>query len=348
MQHLTHISARRRRLSAFLLGLLILLPLKLSAQWEKDILPGYSASTIPLRSDSRGALVATLVRHDSLVGAPRALLYVHGYNDYFFQQALGDSITHHGIAFYALDLRRYGRSLRPHQDAFATTNLREYYEELGKALKQIRQEGAKEVYLMAHSTGGLITSLYLHDTRNSDSIAGFILNSPFLDFNFSPAQERYIVPLLAGVGKALPSKVISGISREPDLYAQSLLKRYHGKWDFDTNWKKDHGHPIRLGWLRAIRRWHQRVHQGLDLHMPILLMSSDKSLRASGAWQPAYAEADLVLDVEDIQRYGQRLGDRIQAVRIPGGLHDLFLSTDSTAYQQAYQQLFTFLDALAR
>lgn len=320
---------------------------ELSAQWRQDILPGYSQCTIPLRSDSRGEVVATLVRRDSLHTAPRALLYVHGYNDYFFQSALGDSITRHGIAFYALDLRRYGRSLRPHQDAFWTSDLREYYEELGKALQQIRLEGAKEVYLMAHSTGGLITSLYLHDTRNSDHIAGFILNSPFLDFNFPPSQEKTILPLLSRLGKALPSKVITGVSKKPGLYAQSLLKRYHGKWDFDTTWKKDHGHPIRLGWLRTIRAGHQRVQGGLDLPMPILLMSSDKSLRPTGAWKSDYAEADLVLDVEDIQRYGVRLGRDVRAVRIPKGLHDLFLSSDSTAYAQSYSQLFTFLDQLA-
>lgn len=334
-------------LSLLFLHVLSLLPLELSAQWKEDILPGYSQTTLPLRSDEHGALVATLVRRDSLQHSPRALLYVHGYNDYFFQQALGDSINRHGLAFYALDLRRYGRSLRPHQDAFATKDLREYYEELGKALEVIRLEGAKEVYLMAHSTGGLITSLYLHDTSNRDSIAGFLLNSPFFDFNFSPSQERYALPLLTGLGKLFPGKVATGTSRKPELYAQSLLSRYHGLWDYDTAWKKDHGHPIRLGWVRAIRRGHQRLQKGLTLPMPILLMSSNKSLHASGMWKPEYGQADLVLDVEDIQRYGQCLGPRVRSVRIPHGMHDLVLSSDSTARRQAYEAITSFLDSLA-
>lgn len=330
-----------------LLALSALLPEELFAQWKADILPGYSQCTIPLRSDDRGAVVATLVRRDSLYHAPRALLYVHGYNDYFFQSALGDSVTRHGIAFYALDLRRYGRSLLVHQDAFATRDLREYYEELTKAIEQIRHEGAKEVYLMGHSTGGLITSLFLHDTQNRSRVAGLILNSPFFDFNFPPRLERTVLPMLSGVAKLLPSTVIVGVSKQPQLYAQSLLKRYHGKWDFDTAWKKDHGHPIRLGWLRAIRTGHLRLQRGLNLSMPILLMSSDKSLRPVGAWKPEYGEVDLVLDVEDIQKYGQRIGSNIQAVRIPRGLHDLFLSSDSTAYSLSYQHLFAFLDTLA-
>ena len=199
---------------------------------------------------------------------------------------------------------------------------------------------------MAHSTGGLITSLYLADTKNQDSIRAFILNSPFFDFNFSKAEEKIVLPLLSASAGIAPSKVISGVSKSPELYAQSLLSRYHGPWDYDTYLKKDYGHPIRLGWLRAIRRGHKRVQRGLQLPMPILLMSSDKSIRAKGVWQEAFGKADLVLDVEDIQRYGKKLGPQVEAHRIPNGLHDLFLSSDSTAYATVYRTLFTFLDSL--
>ena len=45
------------------------------------------------------------------------MLYVHGYNDYFFQKHAADFYTGLGISFYALDLRKPGRSLLPHQTA---------------------------------------------------------------------------------------------------------------------------------------------------------------------------------------------------------------------------------------
>ena len=199
---------------------------------------------------------------------------------------------------------------------------------------------------MAHSTGGLITSLYLADTQNQDSIRGFILNSPFFDFNFSKIEEAVVLPLLVASAGLFPNKVISGTSKTPNLYSQSLLARYHGLWDYDTRLKKDCGHPIRLSWVRAIVRGHKRVQHGLQLPMPILLMSSDKSIRAKGDWQEAFGKADLVLDVEDIQRYGQRLGPHVEAHQIPNGLHDLFLSSDTTAYKAAYRTLFSFLDSL--
>lgn len=319
----------------------------LAAQWRADILSGYSQLTLPMQADYSGEVVATLVRRDRPVRSERALLYVHGYNDYFFQAALGDSIVAHGMDFYALDLRKYGRSILPHQDPFEVKILKEYYEELAAAVKQIRSEGAKEIYFMAHSTGGLITSLYLEDTKNSDSIRALILNSPFFDFNLSKAQEKILLPLVTSVAGLFPRIILLPPLKKPHIYDQSLLKQYYGRWEYDMSWKKALGHPVRLGWLRAIRRGHKRVQKGLHLQMPVLLMSSDKSLHSHGVWSEECAQADLVLDVEDIQRYGKRISSRVEAHRIPHGLHDLFLSSDTAAYQEAYRTLFSFINSIS-
>ena len=100
----------KQRLSFLLLLLLCsIYPSELLAQWHADSLPGYSQRSLQMQADYAGAVTATLVRHHrEAMPARRALLYVHGYNDYFFQAALGDSIAQHGIDFYALDLRKYG------------------------------------------------------------------------------------------------------------------------------------------------------------------------------------------------------------------------------------------------
>ncbi|MGH9060169.1 MAG: alpha/beta hydrolase, partial [Acidimicrobiales bacterium] len=89
--------------------------------WGPDVLgAGYQARIIPLGTDDEGEVVATLVRRDPSPRAGRAglagtaVLYVHGYNDYFFQTDLADFFAERGATFYALDLRKYGRSLRPH------------------------------------------------------------------------------------------------------------------------------------------------------------------------------------------------------------------------------------------
>ena len=95
--------------------------------WGPDLLgPGFEARTLELLPDEEDdGAVATLVRHmpasdpGALAGTPTrttfALLYLHGWNDYFFQRDLAREISRLGGAFYALDLRRYGRSLREGQ-----------------------------------------------------------------------------------------------------------------------------------------------------------------------------------------------------------------------------------------
>ena len=54
------------------------------------------------------------------------MLYLHGFNDYFFQTHLADAWLEAGFDFYALDLRKYGRSLGEHQTPNYITSLEAY------------------------------------------------------------------------------------------------------------------------------------------------------------------------------------------------------------------------------
>lgn len=77
--------------------------------------PPYERQTINLGTDDEGPVVATLVRRRAERPSGRAVLYVHGFVDYFFQTHLADFFAERGWDFYALDLRKYGRSLLPGQ-----------------------------------------------------------------------------------------------------------------------------------------------------------------------------------------------------------------------------------------
>src|SRR5699024_12406640 len=79
-------------------------------QWVPDVFAGFSRRTLPLGEDNEGPVAATLVRHDAAAGTP--VLYIHGWSDYFYNIELAAAAKLHGYQFYALELRKYGRSPR--------------------------------------------------------------------------------------------------------------------------------------------------------------------------------------------------------------------------------------------
>ena len=68
------------------------------------------------------------------------MLYVHGFSDYFFQTDLADFFAARGLAFYALDLRKSGRSRRPGHTAHYASDLASYDAELDASLDVVAQE----------------------------------------------------------------------------------------------------------------------------------------------------------------------------------------------------------------
>ena len=97
MRHCTPIF---HSLSALILVIgLTLLPRLTHAQYTPDILGnGYEQRTFHMGQDAEGEVVCTLVKRSFEAQAKTAVLYVHGYNDYFFQKELGDSIATWAIA----------------------------------------------------------------------------------------------------------------------------------------------------------------------------------------------------------------------------------------------------------
>ncbi len=315
----------------------------LRAQYTPDLLGnGYQARTFQMPNDYEGKVVCTLVRKAlPRNGSGRAVLYLHGYNDYFFQAQLGDSCLARGYNFYALDLRKYGRSLRPHQDAFFCKDLKEYFADLDTALTTIREERNPEIILMAHSTGGLIASYYLSQ-RPSGTVDALVLNSPFLDWNFGWFMESVLIPAVSATGRLFPELTVQG--ENSSSYARSLLKVFKGEWMFNTDWKMPNGHPKRAGWVRAIQEAQAYVQKRASVPCPVLVLSSDRSYPESALWHDEYMVSDIVLDVEDIQSYGARLGKEVTCRKIPKGMHDLILSGKSVR-DEVYRVVFEWLEA---
>jgi alpha-beta hydrolase superfamily lysophospholipase len=109
------------------------------------------------------------------------------------------------------------------------------------------------------------------------------------------------------------------------LYAQSLHREHRGEWDFDLTWKPLESQPVYAGWLRAVRRGHARVHRGVEVGAPVLVLTSASSA-APQEWDDTVTSADIVLDVEQIRRWAHKLGEHVTLARVPGALHDVTLS----------------------
>lgn len=311
-----------------------------SSSWHPDILgQGYEARTVSLAPDSEGDAVATIVRKltTSRSSTRRGVLYIHGFNDYFFQSQMGDSFAAHGYDFYAVDLRRYGRSIRPGQKPFAIRSLDHYFPEIDSALTAMRSAELDTIVLMGHSTGGLIAA-YFESRRRPADIRALILNSPFLDWNLG-STERFI-PIVSWVGSWWPSmKINQGLST---AYAQSLQRSDHGEWDYRTDWKFAQSPPVTAGWVRAIDKAQKALRGGkADIRVPILLLYSSQSIDGD-TWTPSHQRGDAVLSVSDIKHYGLRLGPRITPVRVQEGLHDLVLSRPGVR-EPLYAYIFSWL-----
>jgi alpha-beta hydrolase superfamily lysophospholipase len=285
--------------------------------WRADaLLPGFEALELAFPDDYDGPVAATLVRLPG-TSAPRGpVLYVHGFVDYFFQRHMAERFAAEGYAFYALDLRKHGRSLRPHQHPFFCKDLAEYHADLTRAIEEI---GAP-VLLAGHSTGGLVCTLYAHEGTRRGEVRGLWLNSPFFDWRM-PDWKRPSLHMAAALGRLFPF-LKDETTLRPE-YVESLLER----WDFDTRLKPAHGVPVYYGWIGAITDAQAKVHRGLALDCPVLSMHSD--------------EADIVLDWRHIARWSRSLGKEVRVLAFPGALHDLVLSRPEIR-EEVFSQLFAW------
>jgi len=323
------------------------------ASWVPDVLPGYWQCTIPLGPDPHGEgdIVATLIRRGAGTGhaaaARHAVLAVHGYTDYFFHTELADHFAERGFTFYALDLHKCGRSRQPGQTPHFTTDLADYDAELERALSVIGEQNPRvKTLVYGHSAGGLIVSLWLDRLRRRGAtaragVSGLVLNSPFLDLH-GPVILR--LGLTSATIAALSRLRTKGVIRGEGNggYGSSLHRNYHGEFDYNLEWKPLGGFPITLGWLHAVRRGQIRLHRGLDVGLPNLILRSDHSVRET-AGPTALQCGDAVLDVTQIARWAGCIGNRSTIIPVTDAKHDVFLSLPQPR-QTAYRQLDRWLD----
>ena len=310
---------------------------------QTDLLgPAFRVETMPLPADDEGPVVATLISLPSTRPTSRAVLHVHGFADYFFHTEYAHWWADRGYDFYAIDLRKYGRSLREHQTPNYVGDLREYFADLDLAWWRITQrDGHTEVITSAHSTGGLTLPLWA-DARRPQALTGMVLNSPWFDMQGSAWLRSPATRLaLERLGSSRPKREIP--RKVSGIYGRSLHRDHEGEWDFDLAWKPIESMPVYAGWLRAVRRGHGELHAGLDVPCPTLVISSARTSFTDEMSEDARS-SDIVLDVEQIRRWASSVGRHVTSLAIDGALHDVVLSRPEVR-AQVYDALATWLGA---
>lgn len=344
-----------------------------ASRWEPDFLgDGFERLDLPLGSDEEGEVLATLVRYrptaapghhgapgralatrlrlwwnrfkgEEPAGTPQAVLYVHGWNDYFLHTELARFWARLGVACYAVDLRKYGRSLREHQTPGFITSLNQYDPDLEAALEAMEADqrslhglapGATvRVHLMAHSAGGLIAALWAH--RNPGRISSLILNSPWLELHGSAIIRNATASVVEPLARVRPWARL----KLPDvgLYWRSLSNQADGEWELNSQWRWPYGFPIRAGWLRAVMAGHAQVAAGISIDVPVLVLISARSV-ISPTWTEDALRTDTVLDVEQIAQRAPVLGRHVTINKTEGAIHDVLLSNQAVR-SQVYEEL---------
>jgi alpha-beta hydrolase superfamily lysophospholipase len=300
----------------------------------------FDFETIPLKDDYEGKAIATLISAKANTGTRQAVLYIHGFIDYFFHPHVADFFDKQGFDFYALDLRKYGHSLLHHQHASFCKSLDEYFEEMDYSIKKIYDTTQKSVILFGHSTGGLTVTVYANKGKYKQYVGGLILNSPFLEMNVS-AFEFYGLKLMhVGLTKILPAYTVA--QKEIfEGYGKSIHKDYNGEWDYNLNWKPIKGFPAYFKWLKTIMENQQYLKENSNLKIPVLLLHASKSFIPKKN-SKGVEVADVVLNVEHMKQIGPKLGNTVTLSEVKDGIHDIFLSKKE-ARDYAFEQMLNWL-----
>ena len=312
----------------------------MNTNYLADVLgDGFNQLTLFLNPDYEGKVISTLVRRHSQSSSKKAILYIHGFNDYFFQDEMAKKFNLEGYNFYALDLRKYGRSYLNHQKLNNVRSLLEYNEEITLALQIIRSEHNNQTILMGHSTGGLTITNYAENYKNSDLFNGIICNSPFYEFNLSFLKQKIVIPLVSVLGKYFPNKLIT--SNLSNFYGDSLHKDKFGEWNYSLLWKPHNICNVNFGFIRAIHQAQKNIKKGITLNLPALIMHSSQTINEN-YWSEKFKEGDAILNHHHIRKYAQKIKGDITIIEIEHGMHDLFLSKKPIR-DKAYQKVFEWL-----
>ena len=276
----------------------------------------------------------------------RAVLFLHGWSDYFFNEELAAFWTGQGFEFFALDMHNHGRSLRPGTHGGYVADLDDYDAEITAAMASSPPCGRGRRPRRPDADGTLHRRPHRGAVGQPAPGAGpqLVLDSPWLEMHGSPAVRRAARTMVEPLARFRPESVIRLPRR--GFYWRSISSAAEGEWALDDAYRPPRAFPVRAGWLSAVLAGQARVARGLNIEVPILVLISGAS--ANGMfWKESMRRTDAVLDVNMIALRALSLGRTVTLERIDGALHDVFLSAPPVR-ADAYARLARWIRAYVR
>ena len=274
-------------------------------------------------------------------------ILIHGFNDFHYNKLLHEKIIANKSNVFLLTLRNYN-GLQEREPQFYTNNLKNYFHEINDTIEKIMNltsTTCKDIYLMGHSTGGLISIAYCHEGIYKSKITKLILNSPFLDFNNSCLEEIYLKTIGQFVGYFFPLTCLNAtkIDNSYPKWMNENISKDLQTTEFNEVMNSTHSivnvSGKYYGWMYATRHYHWLIQNNyIKLNIPIHVFRSNKT----------GIGGDNTLDTTEIKNYSSLLTDKGNLINhyfIINGLHNVF-SSDEVARTQAFGLLDKIYNSL--
>ena len=232
----------------------------------------------------------------------KMLLWIPGYNDYYYHFHVGNLLLNLGYDIYALNMK------------IDEDNLNGYLEIINKVMKDLDKEYERKV-LYGHNIGGLVCLHYV--IRNRFIFDGLVLNGPLLDFYYDNKFEHLMKGFYSFIGKFRPNTIIRPNIKLPNLYQLDIQKRFYREKDkiyFNIP-------PLYAGWANTVSHFQQFIQQNqFYLRIPILVLTSNES---SLDFSPI---KDIKSDVIETEFILKNIHNRrLRLIKIKNAIHDVFV-----------------------
>ena len=289
------------------------------------------------RARTVSAARATLVRF-TLPDAPdarsaalrKAVLFLHGWSDYFFNIELARFWDAQGFEFFALDMHNHGRSLQPDTPGGYVADLEHYDAEIGTAVGMIAESaGADAPAARPHGPfdgrprGGAVGQ------PQSRRFSHLVLNSPWLEMHRS-ALVRRAARTMRGADRPAAAR-----GRDPAAGARLLLARAsaalrpRASGTLDDAYRPPLAFPVRAGWLSAILAGQAAGRAAWTSGRPVLVLMSGGERRTASCGTRKCGRRRGAGREHRRPPVPCRWARSVTVERIDGALHDVFLSRRS-------------------